>query len=254
MAVLLENPMSRTLLAVLIAAGGCATETVRWGEETVVDTPAGAAATAEETEKKEPMTAAAYAAKFPTDGACETEARRIDTKKRDLALKLLGTCIDRGDFKRLTALTEGPWTPALKKEPEAARWCARIVAARAGDVDADVKACARVGLSVKTLEQIYGETAKVKGAMAIFRARPDPEFPRNDSRLVETALEDGEVDPGTTGRRVIASFMGKRGLKGDSVVLARVLRVEEDAATEEGELVAVVEVIAAYPSAQIPTF
>jgi len=237
-------------VAAVVVPGGCASEQVRWGEETVVDTDASAAAE----EKKEPMTAAAYAAKFPTDGACDVEARRIDAVERNLALKLLGTCIGRGDFKRLTALTEAPWTSALKSEPQAANWCARIVAARAGDVDADVKACAKAGISVKTLEQVFGETAKVKGATVIFRARPDPQFPSNAARLVETILEDGEVEAGPTGRRIIAAFGGQRGLRGDSVVLARTQRTEEDAAADEGGIVAVVEVIAAFPAAQLPTF
>ena len=131
----------------------CASEQVRWGDETpdVRDDAAPAAPSHAEEDKK--LTAADYAARFPTDGGCEAEARRIDGKKRELALKLLGACIDRGDFKRIGALVDAPWTPEMRNNPEARLWCARIVAARAGDVEADVKACNAIGLGTQTLER-----------------------------------------------------------------------------------------------------
>lgn len=243
---------------VAAVASSCASEQVRWGDETQSTSPpttvsAAPAATAEEHEK--PKTAAEYAARFPTDGACEAEARRIDQKNRDLALKLLKACIDRGDFKRLNALTDAPWTPQLKDIADSKLWCARVVAARAGDVEADVRACAGAGLGVKTLEEIFTDPNKAKGSFVIFRGRVDPDTkPKKDTPLIETVLDEGEVETTATGRHVRATFGTNSIPARDAILLVKASKMAEDAGSEDGDPVAVVEVLGSFPAADKPTF
>ena len=240
------------VVVVVVALAACASKpTVEWGDETAVEARADPTTTA----ATKPKTASEYAAQFPTDGSCEAEARRIDDKNRELALKLLAVCIERGDFKRLSALLEAPWTSQLKNLPDSKTWCARIVAARAGDVDGDVKACARAGLGVRTLDQVFGEPDKVKGAVVIFRARVDPEHSGKDLRLIETAVEDGEVETQPTGRRIATAARGANKLPGrDTIILARASKMAEDKAAEDGEPMVVVDVIDAFAAAERPTF
>lgn len=222
---------------------------MRWGDETPVESTS--------TGKKEapkPKTAAEYAAGFPTDGECETEAKRIDGKNRELALKLLGVCIARGDFKRLSALTEAPWTSALRTMPEGNTWCARVVAARAGDIEGDVKACAKSGLAVRTLEQLFSEPDKAKGTIVIFRARTDPEHTGKDVKLIETSVEDGDVETQPTGRKVSATLGSHRMPGRDAIVLGRASKMAEDPTADDGEPMAVIEVLGSFAAAELPTF
>jgi hypothetical protein len=239
---------------VVVANAGCASaDTVRWGEETATaNTDASATAAAGEARA---TTASEYAAKFPTDGSCEAEVRRLDARSRELALKLLGACVERGDFKHLSALVDAPWTSSLAGSPQAATWCARVVAARAGDVDADVKACDRAGFKVKTLEDIFTEPDRARGTLIIFRGRLDPEAKaKRDTRLIETLLEEGEVETTATGRRVGASF-GVHNLPArDAILLARAQKLAEDPGAEDGEPIALVEILGSFPAALRPTY
>ncbi len=228
----------------------CASEpTVRWGEETPVEK-----AQIQKLEAPKPKTATEYAAGFPTDGACEAEARRINAQNRERALKLLGACIARGDFKKISALVDAPWTPDLHNLPEALTWCARIVAARAGDVEGDVKSCAKIGIDVHTLEQISAEPDKVAGRLVIFRGRLDPEHKGRDIRLIETTVEGADVDAATTGRRVSAAFASIPIPSGDAVILGRASKMAEDVASEDGDPMAVVDVLGSFVTAERPTF
>jgi hypothetical protein len=242
--------MRSIVVVAAFCVASCATEpTVRWGDETPVET-----VKSDKTEAAKPKTAAEYAARFPTDGECEAEARRIDAKNRDLALKLLAVCIDRGDFKRLNALVDAPWTNTLKSLPDANVWCARVVAARAGDVENDVKACAKAGLAVRTLEQLFAEPDKAKGTIVIFRARIDVEHTGKGVKLVETSVEDGEVETQPTGRRISAT-LGTNKLPGrDAILLGRASKMAEDASADDGEPMAVVDVLGSYAAADRPTF
>ena len=249
-----SSPVAGVVVVALssLLFGSCATEpVVRWGDETPVETPKTAAVA---DEPARPKTATEYAARFPTDGACEAEARRIDVTNRELALRLLGACIERGDFKRIAALLDAPWTPSLRAMKEAPVWCARVIAARAGDIESDVKACASSGLGVRTLEQLFGEPDKVKGTVVIFRARVDPEHTGKDVRLMETAIEDGEVETAPTGRRVDALIGGHRLPVRDAVLLGRASRMAEDKDAEDGEFMAVIEILGSFPAAALPTF
>ena len=68
-------PLSLVLLSALASA--CASDRqVKWGEETPTEQPAAI----KEASSDPPMTASEYAARFPTDGDCEAEARRIHAK------------------------------------------------------------------------------------------------------------------------------------------------------------------------------
>lgn len=248
----------RVSVVVVVAASAlcaCASEQVRWGDETAAVSTTAPAAPDETAEK--PKTAAEYAAKFPTDSSCEAEVRRLDEKNRDLALKLLNACIDRGDFKRLAALVDAPWTPALRTLPAAVGWCARVVAARAGDVDADVKACAGAGVAIKTLEQVLTDPNHAKGSVVVFRGRLDPErTSKKTTALIETVVEEGEVDTTATGRRVLARFGAHKLPARDAIVVGKVTRLADagDDEDSEGEPVAVVDVQGSFAAAAAPTY
>ncbi len=183
--------------------------------------------------------------------------RRLDERNRDLALKLLNACIERGDFKRLAALVDAPWTKALRTLPAANSWCARVVAARAGDVEADVKACAAAGLAVKTLEQVFTDPGQAKGSIVIFRGRIDPNGKkRGATPLIETILEEGEVETSATGRRVLATFGTHKLPARDAILLARASKMAESADSEDGdgEPVAIVDIQGSFAAATAPTY
>lgn len=242
-------------LALIIALSGigCATKrSVQWGDET----PTEQTAAAETTSSEAPVTAEAYAERFPTDDDCEAEARKIHERRPALAIRLLKACIERGDFKRLSALTDAPWTTTLAGDRDAAVVAARVAAARGGDLETDVKACAKVGFPVATLDEIFDAPEKAKGRRVIFRGRLDPDHKeKGRERLIETALEPGELDTQPSGRRVSATFAG--GLKPtfrDSVFLGNAQKVVDDAVVADGESVAVVEVTGVYTPASASTF
>lgn len=244
-------PLSLLLLAALAAA--CASDRqVQWGEETPTEQPV----VVKEASSDGPLTAAEYAARFPTDGDCEAEARRIHEKKAELAVRLIKACIERGDFRRLSAIIDAPWTAQLAADKDAAILAARVVAARAGEIEGDVKACQKVGFGVATLDDVFNEPEKSKGRRIIFRGRADTDLKeKGRERLVEIALEQGEIDPQPTGRRVSATLAP--GLKvpvRDGVLLAKVTRIGDDTAAGDGENVAVVEVESVFKAATAPTF
>jgi hypothetical protein len=249
--------MRRTRLSLLllpILAAACASDRqVQWGEETPTEQPV---VIKEASSGDGPLTAAEYAARFPTDGDCEAEARRIHEKKPELAVRLIKACVERGDFRRLSAIVDAPWTALLAADKDAAAVAARVVAARAGDIESDVKACQKLGFGVATLDDAFNEPEKAKGRRIIFRGRADADLKeKGRERLVETALEQGELDPQPTGRRVSATFgAGLKVPARDGVLLAKVARIADDTAAADGENVAVVEVEGVYKPASAPTF
>lgn len=240
-------------LVVALLAVGCATERqVQWGEETAAEST-GTVASASSTAT--PVTAVDYAARFPTDGECESEARRIVAKSPDLALRLIKACVARGDFKRIAAINDAPWSPMWATDKDAPDTCARVVAARAGDVENDVKACAGAGIAVATLDDLFTQPEKAKGKRVIFRARLDTDLKDKDRvRLIETALESGELETLPTGRRVAASFGSKKRPTKDAIILAKTIKIADDTVANDGEFVAVVDVDTVYLPAASPTF
>lgn len=253
----MRRPTLSLLVLGLLAAslgGACASDRqVQWGEETPTEQPV---VVKDASSGDGPLTAAAYAARFPTDGDCEAEARRIHEKKAELAVRLIKACIERGDFRRLSAIIDAPWTAQLAADKDAAILAARVVAARAGEIEGDVKACQKVGFGVATLDDVFNEPEKSKGRRIIFRGRADTDLKeKGRERLVEIALEQGEIDPQPTGRRVSATLAP--GLKvpvRDGVLLAKVTRIGDDTAAGDGENVAVVEVEGVFKAATAPTF
>jgi len=240
-------------LAPALLAIGCATERkVQWGEETAAEST-GTVASASSTAT--PLSAADYAARFPTDGECESEARRIVAKSPDLAVKLIKACVARGDFKRITAISDAPWSGQWATDKDAADICARIAAARGGDVENDVKACAGAGIAVATLDDLFRQPEKAKGKRVIFRGRVDPDVKDKDRvRLIETILESGELETQPTGRRVAANFGSKKRPGTDAVILGKATKIADDTVANDGEFVAVVDVDAVYLPAASPTF
>lgn len=244
--------LSPLLLAALAAA--CVSDRqVQWGEETPTEKPV---VVREASSSDAPLTTVAYAARFPTDGDCEAEARRTHDKKPELAVRLIKACVERGDFRRLSAIVEAPWTSMLAADSDAAAIAARVVAARAGEVEGDVKALQKVGFGVYTLDDVFNEPEKSKSRRVIFRGRTDADLKeKGRQRLIETALESGEIDPQPTGRRVSATL--RAGLKvppRDGVMLAKVGRVSDDTAADDGENVVVVEIEGVFMAATAPTF
>ena len=239
------------LLAVLSL--GCATERqVTWGEETaaeasdVVATPRTTAT---------PVTAEDYAARFTTDGECDSEARRIGIRAPELAIKLLRACVARGDFKRMSAIADAPWSALWPREKDAAEICARIVAARAGDVENDVKSCASVGIPVATLDDLFAQPDKARGRLTIFRGRIDPDLKdKSRVRLIETALESGVLESVPTGRRVVATFGTNRRPATDAILLVTAVSVSDDKVADDGEFGATVDVQGTFVPAAAPTF
>jgi hypothetical protein len=245
----------RCLFAFVLAvfALGCATERpVTWGEETaaeasnVVATPRTSAA---------PVTAEDYAARFTTDGECDSEARRIGIRAPELAIKLVRACVARGDFKRMAAIADAPWSALWAREKDAAEICARVVAARAGDVENDVKSCASVGIPVATLDDLFAQPDKARGRLTIFRGRIDPDLKdKSRVRLVETALESGVLETVPTGRRVAAIFGTNRRPATDAILLVTAISVSDDKVADDGEFVATVDVQSTFVPAAAPTF
>ncbi len=235
-----------TLVALLAPA--CASEQVRWGDETETLREV----TTTTTEAK-PLSAKEYAARFPTDSDCEGEVRRLALRSVERARQLLAVCVERGDFKRIGVLLDGPLSASLAKDAAAPGLCARIVAARAGDVDTDVTACNRAGIPVVTLEALFNEPDKAAGRLLITRLRVDPDHrSKVETRLIEMALVDVDTNP--TGRRIAARPGPHAFPDGDVIVLARGVKVADDKLVDDGESVAVVDVLAVHPAAVRPTF
>jgi hypothetical protein len=245
-----------SILALTLALVGlaCATErTVQWGEETPTEQTADATAA---TTTEAPVTAQAYAERFPTDDGCEAEARKLHERRPELAVRLIKACIERGDFKRLGALTDAPWTATLASDRDAAALVAQVVAARGGDLETDVKNCGKAGYPTASLDELFEAPEKAKGRKVVFRGRRDPDLKeKGRERLVETALESGELDTQPTGRRISAAFAA--GLKPpvrDGVFLGKTVKIADDATAGDGEFVAVVDVTAIYAPASASTF
>jgi hypothetical protein len=244
--------MRTTAVFLALAVSACANnQRVEWGEETETER----VEVVEHASSSGPVSAKDYAARFPTDSDCEAEARRITEKSQEFALRLLKACVDRGDFRRMTALTDAPWTSLLAADADAIKLCARVVAARAGDIENDVKACAAVGIKVATLNEVLTVPEKGKGKIVLFRGRIDAELKEQGrSRLMELALEQGEFDVQPTGRRVSASMGGKKTPTSDGLIIARVVSVIEDSVTNDGEYVVNVDAIDVLNVAQSPTY
>ena len=244
------------LLALPVVAtvdGGCASEQVRWDQAT--ETVAPETTTTKPTTPDKPVSAREYAARFPTDVLCEAEVRRISKRNVELGLQLLRICVERGDFRRIGALTDGSWVTTLVARPEAPALCARVVAARGGDVDGDVTACQRAGFPVATLEQVFANPEKAAGKLVIVRAQLDAEHKsKKETRLVEMQLDDGEPTSQPTGRRIGAHLGAQVMPPGEAVLLARVVKIVEDKLIDDGELVTVIDVIASAPAAARATF
>jgi hypothetical protein len=254
----LARPLFLPSVAVVALGAACASEQVRWDDaaETVATT-----ATAASTEAAakpvatKPISAREYAARFPSDVDCAAEVQRLGKRNVDLALQLLRACVERGDFRRLGAVVDGDWVPALVRRPEAPALCARVVAARSGDVDADVMACQRAGYAVATLEQLSADPEKAAGRFVIARVRRDDEHKsKKETRLVEVRLDEREPASLPTGRRLAATFGPTELPPGEAVLLGRVVKVTDDALVGDGELLTVVDVIASAPVAERPTF
>lgn len=235
------------LLSVL-AGGGCASEqqAVRWGDETSTM----ASETVAEASSSATMSAEDYAKRFPTDDGCEAEARRLATgKTAALAQKLIVACIDRGDFRRLEGLTKAPWTAALRGGAAGAALCAKVVAARAGDVDGDVRACTAAGFAVLSLEQALLD--RKKGSSVIVRTRDDSGRTTGTLRTEEVAYVEGELESQPTTRRLLLTLTGVPLRRdGDSIVLGQVLSIGDD---EDGEPVVRLKVQHVYRAATSPT-
>ncbi len=244
------------LLALPVVAAvdvGCASEQVRWDDAT--ETVAPETTPTKATAADKPLSARDYAARFPTDVDCEAEVRRISKRNVDLGLQLLRVCIERGDFRRISALTDGSWVTALVARPEAPALCARVVAARGGDVDSDVTACQRAGFPVATLEQAFSNPDKAAGKLVIVRAQLDPEHKsKKDTRLVEMQLDDREPASQATGRRLAAHLGAQVMPPGEAVLLARVVKITDDTLVDDGEMVTVIDVISSAPAAARATF
>jgi hypothetical protein len=241
-------------IATAVLGASCATEQVRWDEatETVERVPAAGDGSRS---RDKPLSAREYAARFPTDIECETEIRRIARLNVDLALQLLQACVDRGRFRRISALIDGPWVNALAARPEAAAICTRVAAARGGDVESDVEKCQHVGFPVATLAQVMADPEKAGGKVAILRAKVDDEHStKKETRLVEVQRDETEAASLPTGRRVAARFVGQSPPSSESVLLVRVLKIVEDGVIEDGEYVTVVDVILSAPVAEQATF
>jgi hypothetical protein len=247
----------RVLVAVVVVASafgvGCASEQVRWDDAT--ETVAAAPETAKAATHEKPVSAREYAARFPTDADCDAAVQRLAKRNTELALQLLRVCVERGDFRRLSALTDGNLVTTLVTRPEAPALCARVVAARGGDVDGDVTACQRVGYPVATLEQVFSNPEKAAGKIVIVRAQLDAEHKsKKETRLVEMQLDDREPAPQPTGRRIAAQLGAQVMPPGEAVLLARVVKITDDKLIDDGELVTVIDVIASAPVAGRPTF
>ncbi len=225
-----------------------------WGEETTTTSRSSAAA---------PIVAArldarSYAERFPSDGACEAEARRIAANTPSLAIELVTACIERGAFRAINGLTRAPWTTALATSTAGPALCARVVAARAGDVEADVKACKVAGFKVNTLHEVMSGTVPAKGSLVIARVRADDEAAsknasnkRAGATLLETVPKQGEVESEPTGRRVIAQLAGHTSPRTDTIVLLLATRRSENG---EGETVVYGDIVEFYATALIATF
>ena len=235
----------------LVGLWGCATEQeqVRWGAETEAETVAPTVAASDG------VTASDYAKRFPTDESCEREARRVATQSSALADRLIVACIERGDFRRLEGLVKAPWTGRLNKGDAGAILCAKVVAARAGDVDEDVNGCRASGFAVASLSSIVSEAKG--GRLIITRVRPDEgQKTAGVIRAEETDLVDGEVESRGTGRKLLLNVAaGQPEVRlrsdGDSVVLARVTKVGEDV---DGEPVVRATVLQVFRPAASPTY
>jgi len=245
--------MRTPIFALALLASACATDRVEWGDETPADRDV---IVKDASQTQAPVTAADYAAKFPTDSACESEARRISTKSPDLAVRLIKACVARGDFRRLAAIVDAPWSSTWKGDKEAADVCARVVAARAGDVEADVKACADMGIPVLTLQDMFDAGEKAKGKVCVVRARADADVKEKGDRvrLIETAIESGELETQPTGRRMSAKFGTKRVPPSDAIFVLQGVKVADDTVVNDGEFVLVADVTTMLPAAKSPTF
>ncbi|MBM4281792.1 MAG: hypothetical protein FJ137_13865 [Deltaproteobacteria bacterium] len=257
------HPHLASLLALpalsLALSMSCATEQVRWDDatETVQRTPDAVeqAATATAAAADKPLSARDYAARFPSDIDCETEVRRISRRNGELALQLLRACVERGAFRRLTALVDGPWVTMLVARPEAPGLCARVVAARSGDVENDVELCQRAGFPVATLAQVTADPENATGKLVIVRARPDEDHKlKKEVRLLETQHDEREPAPLPTGRRVSLPMAPAPANNNEIIVLGRVLKVTEDMVVEDGEVVTVVDAIFTAPVAAQSTY
>ncbi len=224
---------------------GCATEKVLWDQATET-LPTTTVTTTKEREK--PLSAREYAARFPDDAACDAEVRRLGSRRVQLAAQLLQACVERGDFRRLSTILAGDWVPTLLKRPDAASLCARVIAARAGDVDDDVESCQRAGYPVYTLEQISASAEKSVGKFVIVRARRDVEgSSKKFTHLLETVPDLRDVNGAPTGRE-LSVLPGPQTIPElESVVLARVVKVSGDDFGEEGNLNVVVDVVTVAP-------
>jgi hypothetical protein len=108
---------------------------------------------------------------------------------------------------------------------------------------------------VATLEEIFTEPDKAAGRLVIARVRADADRRSKvkiDTRLVEMALVDTDTAP--TGRR-LAARLGPHALSAeDTILLGRTVKLADDKLVDDGEPVAVVDVLATTAAALRPTY
>jgi hypothetical protein len=111
----------------------------------------------------------AYARRFPSPASCEEAARAAIAVSRDQAWRVLSACVRRGHFTPLPRLLDGTWDEDLRTRADASNMLLKIVAARGGDVERDLRLLGQRHLAVYPLSTAVAQPEAYRGRLVLLR-------------------------------------------------------------------------------------
>ena len=142
--------------------------------------------------------------------SCEQSARAAYNKDPQRGWALMRQCISRHDFSDLEILIEGSWADEMRADHEGTLLFAHVIAARGGDVSADLPLLRRRKIPVYSLQAALAEPEHYRGRLLMLRGNVAP-GPRGKGarsfRIVETTVmaESEWVTRAGTGRLITRS-------------------------------------------------
>lgn len=118
---------------------------------------------------------------------CELTARALRQRDRARGLAIMEECVQRPDFTDLEILLVTPWLDDLRGHRDAFQWLARIIAARGGDVEHDLRLVRRARLPLSSLRAALAEPETFRGRYVLMLGSPRDGRGEGSARSVELA-------------------------------------------------------------------
>ena len=113
----------------------------------------------------------AYVASYRHPLECESMASRLQGQSRDQAWQALEACVKHGNFLYLRALLSPNWLPDLQNRPDAPALVTDVIAARGGNIDADLQLLHKQRIPLFALAAGLGQPEVYQGRLVLIRGK-----------------------------------------------------------------------------------